>query len=71
MDMKRYGKLGCWMTEKSVVAIYDRMRDAENAIRLLEQSGYPVNQISIISRDLESAKQVHGFLPAGDGLLET
>jgi hypothetical protein len=54
------------MTEKSVVAIYSRMSDAENAIRLLDESGYPVNQISIVSRDLESEKQVHGFITTGD-----
>jgi hypothetical protein len=54
------------MTERSVVAIYDRMREAEIAIHTLNESNYPVNQISIVSRDLESEKQVHGFITAGD-----
>jgi hypothetical protein len=54
------------MTERSVVAIYDRMREAENAIRLLDEGGYPVNQISIVSRDLENEKQVQGFITTGD-----
>ena len=50
----------------SVVGVYDRMSGPEEAIRRLSQSGFPIVQISIVARDLESEKEVHGYLTAGD-----
>jgi hypothetical protein len=54
------------MIERSVVAIYDRMSDAEEAIHLFHQGGFPLDQISIVLRDFESEKHVHGLITTGD-----
>ncbi len=54
------------MSNTSVVGVYDSMVKAEEAVRQLDKGGFPVKQISIVAQDLESEKQVHGFVTAGD-----
>ncbi|MCA9905172.1 MAG: DUF1269 domain-containing protein [Anaerolineae bacterium] len=54
------------MMTKSVVGVYNQVEDAEEAIGKLSTSGFPVNQVSIVAHDLESEKQVHGFVTTGD-----
>ncbi len=50
----------------SAVGVYDRMSGAEEAVRGLGRSGFPRTQISVVARDLESEKEVHGYITAGD-----
>lgn len=52
--------------EKSVVAVYDTMSKAEEAIRKLNQGGFPIKQVSILAKNLESEKEVHGYITKGD-----
>ncbi len=50
----------------SVVGVFGRMSGTEEAIRRLATSGFPIRKISIVARDLESEKEVHGYIIAGD-----
>jgi uncharacterized membrane protein len=42
------------------------MPQAEDAVRALDQGGFPIEQISVVAQDLQSEKQVHGYVTAGD-----
>lgn len=52
--------------ENSIVGVYENMVAAEAAVRVLDQGGFPVNQISIIGQNLQSEKEVHGYITTGD-----
>ena len=52
------------MTEQSVIAVYNRISKAEIAIHALEQEGFPAQQISLVSKNLESDNNVHGYITA-------
>ena len=52
--------------ESSVVCLYPSIDAAEEAVRKLGQSGFPIQQVSIISKDLGSEKKVHGFVTSCD-----
>lgn len=54
------------MSDQSVIGVYDTMSKAEEAIRTLSRSGFPITQISITAQNLESEKEVHGYITAGD-----
>jgi hypothetical protein len=54
------------MTEQSVIGVYTSIADAEDAVRTLDRAGYPIAQISIVARDLQSEQEVHGFFASGD-----
>jgi hypothetical protein len=54
------------MTKLSVIGVYPSMADAEDAVRTLDRAGYPIAQISIVARDLQSEREVHGFVTTGD-----
>lgn len=54
------------MNTQSVIGIYGSMAQAEDAVRALNEGGYPIEQISVVAKDLQSEKQVHGFVTAGD-----
>ena len=54
------------MAEQSVIGTYDKMEAAENAIRALDRGGFPIKQVSIIGQDLQSERDVHGFVTTGD-----
>jgi len=54
------------MSEQSVVGVYATMTGAEGAVRKLGQGGFPMRQVSVVAKDLESEKQVHGYVTAGD-----
>ncbi len=54
------------MTQQSVVQIYHTMGDAENAVKRLIDQKFPATQISIVTQNLETEKQVHGFITTGD-----
>jgi hypothetical protein len=52
--------------ENSVVAVYPHMDRAEEAVQALQKGGFPVNQVSIIAKDLGTEKKVHGFVTSCD-----
>lgn len=52
--------------EKSVIGVFDQMEDAEDAVRKLEADKFPIDQISIVGQNLQSEKEVHGFITTGD-----
>jgi len=53
------------MSRQSAVGVYEDMSKAEEAIRELDRSGFPIEQVSIIARSLEGEKEIHGFVSAG------
>lgn len=54
------------MSEQSVIGVYPTMSDTEKAVSLLDKGGFPIDQISIVAQDMESEKQVHGYVTTGD-----
>jgi hypothetical protein len=54
------------MTQQSVVGVYDSMAKAEAAVRMLDRDRFPIQQVSIVARNLESEKEIHGYVTAGD-----
>ena len=54
------------MNQQSVVGVYDVLSKAEDAIRSLDRSRFPIKQVSIVAKDLESERDVHGYVNAGD-----
>ena len=53
-------------SEQSVVGIYKTMDEAEQAARALDMAGFPVKQVTIVTRDISSEKTVHGYVTAYD-----
>jgi len=56
------------MTERSVVGVYDTMAQAEEAVHVLDQGGFPVKHVSIVTQNLASDKTVHGYITPGNDL---
>ena len=56
------------MAERSVVGIYDTMARAEEAVHMLDQAGFPVKHVSIVTQNLASDKTMHGYIMPGDDL---
>lgn len=54
------------MAEQSIVAVYDSLAKAEDAVRRLDEGHFPINQVSIVAKNLESEREVHGYITAGD-----
>jgi hypothetical protein len=54
------------MAQQSIVGVYDTLSQAEDAVRTLNAAGFPIQQVSILARDLTSERQVNGFLTTGD-----
>lgn len=54
------------MEQQSIVHIYPSLEEAEAAVKRLSDSKFPINQISIVTQNIETTKQVHGFITAGD-----
>ena len=54
------------MNRQSVIGVYDVVAKAEKAIRTLHHSGFPIRQVSIVAKDLESEREVHGYVTPGD-----
>lgn len=52
--------------EDSVIAVFDTLDHAERAIRLLDQDGFPLRQISIVSSAFHSEREVQGYVTTGD-----
>jgi hypothetical protein len=54
------------MPEQSVVGVYDTMAQAEGAVHKLDESGFPVTHVSIVSQNLQSEKEVVGYVTVAD-----
>jgi uncharacterized membrane protein len=54
------------VADKSTVAVFETLEQAEQAVRRLNEGNYPIEQISIVAQNLETEKEVHGFITAGD-----
>ena len=54
------------MEENSVIAIYDRNDQAEEAIKQLQKSGFDMKKLSIVSKGYETENRVIGYYNAGD-----
>lgn len=56
--------------DQSVVAIYKSHADAEEAVRLLQRGGIPMNKVSIVGRDWQLREDVEGYYRPGDAAAE-
>lgn len=54
------------MSEQSVIGVYQSMSEAEEAVRTLGRGSFPITQVSIVAQNLESEKEVHGYITTGD-----
>jgi hypothetical protein len=52
--------------ESSVVGVYTSIDAAEAAVQKLGQGGFPIQHVSILTKDLGSEKKVHGFVTSCD-----
>ena len=54
------------MADPSIVGVYETMEQAEAAVRKLDQGHYPIKQVSIVAQNLQTEKEVRGFITAAD-----
>jgi uncharacterized membrane protein len=54
------------MSEQSVIGVYNTMSEAEQAVQALDKGSFPIKQVSIVAQDMQSEKEVHGYVTAGD-----
>jgi hypothetical protein len=54
------------MTDQSSVGVYETMEQAEEAVRKLDLGSFPIKQVSIVAANLQTAKEVRGFISTGD-----
>jgi uncharacterized membrane protein len=52
--------------KSTVVAIYDTHREAENAVRELQKSGFDMQKLSIVGKDYQTEEAVVGYYTTGD-----
>jgi hypothetical protein len=52
--------------DSTVVAVFESLDEATDAIKRLGDAGFPVDRISIVGQGLESEVRVHGFVTTGD-----
>ena len=54
------------MSEPITVAAYTKIAEAEEAVGKLFEGGVPAEKISIVAKDMQCEKQVHGFVTSCD-----
>jgi uncharacterized membrane protein len=54
------------VSEQSVVGVYQSMDEAEKAVHALDKAKYPINQVTIVTKDIATEKKVHGYVTACD-----
>jgi uncharacterized membrane protein len=54
------------MSEQSVIGVYNTMSEAEQAVNMLDKGSFPIKQVSIVAQDMQSEKEVHGYVTTGD-----
>jgi uncharacterized membrane protein len=59
------------MAQQSTVHTFHSMIEAENAVKHLIDQKFPKNQISIVTQNIETEKQIHGYVSVGDVAKET
>lgn len=52
--------------EQTVAAVYETHVQAENAVRRVSESGFPMTQLSIVGKGYHTDEKVVGFYNAGD-----
>lgn len=51
---------------EGVIGVFDTLDEAEATIRRMGTEGYPIEELSIVGRDVRSETAVHGFITTGD-----
>jgi hypothetical protein len=54
------------MPEQSIVGVYDTMAQVEGALRKLDEAGFPITHVSIVSQGLLTEKEVVGYITVED-----
>lgn len=54
------------MSDSSAVGVFDTIGQAEEALRQLTEKGIPAEKMSILARDMQCEKKVHGFVTSCD-----
>ena len=54
------------MSEQSVIGVYDHLAQAEEAVRRLDRSSFPIKQISIVGQDTEHERDIQGYITVED-----
>ena len=54
------------LDNSAVVAVYDTHREAEDAIRKLQESGFDMKKLSIVGQDYHTEEDVVGYYTVGD-----
>jgi uncharacterized membrane protein len=54
------------MAEQSTIGSYNTMSEIEEAIDMLDKGGFPIKQVSIVTQNIESEKEVQGYVTTGD-----
>ena len=52
--------------QSSVVGVYPTLEAAENAVKKLDAGKFPIQQISVVAKDIQDEKKVHGYVTACD-----
>jgi Heat induced stress protein YflT domain len=52
--------------DQSIIGIYETMVQAEWAVRKLDEVGFPITQVSIVSQNLQSEREVVGYVTVRD-----
>jgi predicted phage tail protein len=52
--------------DNSTVGVYATLSAAEGAVRKLDEGKFPIRQISVVAKDLQDEKKVHGYVTACD-----
>ncbi len=54
------------MAEQSTIGVYETMAQAEAAVQKLSSGGFPIDHVSVVAQNLQSEKEIHGYVTAGD-----
>ena len=52
--------------QSSVVGVYEKLSAAEAAVKKLDEGKFPIQQISVVAKDIQDEKKVHGYVTACD-----
>ena len=52
--------------QSSVVGVYATLALAESAVKKLDEGKFPIQQISVVAKNIQDEKKVHGYVTACD-----
>ena len=52
--------------DRAVIGVFDGIDAAQDAVERLAAAGFPIDRISIVSKDLQSETRVNGYVTTGD-----